>query len=91
LQESEAKLASQERELKEKERAVHAAGVRETELGKLIERLSAECEQLSAELYDKKLMMSQLEDKTRYSLIHGGKAWGKVVRLVRAGRNPSDK
>ncbi|HEX9143677.1 MAG TPA: hypothetical protein VGA09_05345 [Candidatus Binatia bacterium] len=91
LQELEAKLASQERELKEKEHAVHAAGVRETELGKLIERLSAECEQLSAELYDKKLMMSQLEDKTRNSLIHGGKAWGKVVRLVRAGCNLSDK
>ena len=91
LQESEAKLASQEKELKEKNHALHAAGVRETELGKLIERLSAECEQLSAELCDKKLMMSQLEDKTRYSLIHGGKAWGKVVRLVRAGCNLSDK
>jgi chromosome segregation ATPase len=91
LQDADAKLASQEKELKEKERAIHAAGIRETELGKLIERLSAECEKLSAELCDKKLMVSRPEDKTRSSLIHGSKAWGKVVRLVRAGRNPSDK
>jgi chromosome segregation ATPase len=89
LEETEAKLADLEKELKEKERAIHAAGVRETELGKLIERLSAECEKLSAELCDKKLMISQLEDKTRATFIHGGKAWGKVARLVRASRDPS--
>jgi len=89
LQETEAKLASQEKELKEKERTIHAAGVRETELGKLIERLSAECEKLSAELCEKKLMISRSEDKTRASFIHGGKAWEKVTRLVRAGRDPS--
>lgn len=89
LQDTEAKLASQEKELKEKERTIHAAGIRETELGKLIERLSSECEKLSAELCDKKLITSRFEDKTRGSFING-KAWGKVVRLVRARRNSSD-
>jgi predicted RNase H-like nuclease (RuvC/YqgF family) len=90
LQETEAKLATQEKELKEKERTIHAAGVRETELGKLIERLSSECEKLSAELCEKKLMSSRFEDKTRGSFISGGKAWRKVVRLVRANRTSSD-
>jgi DNA repair exonuclease SbcCD ATPase subunit len=89
LQETEAKLASQEKELKEKERTIHAAGVRETELGKLIERLSAECEKLSAELCEKKLMISRFEDETRASFLHGGKAWERVARLVRAGRDSS--
>ena len=88
LQETEAKLESQEKELKEKEHAIHAAGVREAELGKLIERLSAECEKLSAELCEKKLMISRGEDKKR-PLINGGKAWEKVARLVRAGRDSS--
>jgi chromosome segregation ATPase len=90
LRDTEAKLANQERELKEKESTIHSAGVRETELGKLIERLSSECEKLSAELCEKKLMISRFEDETRCSFINGGKAWGKVVRLVRVGRIPSD-
>jgi DNA repair exonuclease SbcCD ATPase subunit len=91
LQDIEAKLAVQEKDISEKDRAIHAAGVREKELGKLIERLSAECEKLSAELCDKKLGASRAEDKTRSPLINGGKAWGKVIGLVRAGRTPSDK
>jgi chromosome segregation ATPase len=86
LQDAEAKLASQERELKEKETAIHAATVRETEIGKLIERLSSECEKLSAELCEKELMISRLKVKPRYSFINGGKAWEKVLRLVQVGR-----
>jgi DNA repair exonuclease SbcCD ATPase subunit len=91
LQETEAKLANHDTDLKEKERAIHAAGMREKELGKLIERLSAECEKLSAELCEKGLTMSGAEDKTRPSFISGGKAWVKIIGLVRAGRNSSDK
>jgi len=86
LQDAEAKLASQERELKEKETAIHAATVRETEIGKLIERLSSECEKLSSELCEKELMISRLKVKPRYSFINGGKAWEKVLRLVQVGR-----
>jgi chromosome segregation ATPase len=86
LQDAEAKLASQERELREKETAIHAATVRETEIGKLIERLSSECEKLSAELCEKELLISRLKVKPRYSFISGGKAWEKVLRLVQVGR-----
>jgi chromosome segregation ATPase len=89
LQDTEAKLASQERELKEKERTIHAAGLRETELGKLIERLSAECEKLSSELCEKQLLISRFGDKTRY-FADSGKSWKKtLIRLLRAGRSSS--
>jgi chromosome segregation ATPase len=86
LQDAEAKLASQEKELREKETAIHAATVRETEIGKLIERLSSECEKLSAEICEKELMISRLKVNPRYSFINGGKAWEKVLRLVQVGR-----
>jgi chromosome segregation ATPase len=83
LQEMESKLASQERALNEKDRGIHAASVREAGMGKLIERLSAECEKLSAELCEKQSMTSRFETKTRGSFIKGGKAWEKVLNLVR--------
>jgi len=47
LQETEANLAIQETDLNEKDRAIHAAAVREAGISKLIERLSSECEKLS--------------------------------------------
>jgi chromosome segregation ATPase len=81
LQEAEAKLASRDRELKHREELLQAAAFRETEIGKLIEQLSSECEKLSAELCEKKLLIAQLENKTR-NLADGGKAWKKIVRLV---------
>ena len=61
---AEAKLESQERTVKEKEAGIHAAALREKEIGKLIERLSSECEKLSAELCEKELIISRLEDTT---------------------------
>ena len=90
LQEMEAKLSSQERELKEKEVVIRAAGVRETELGKLIQRLSTECDKLSAELCRNKLPPSATQDKPRRTFISGAKAWGKAARFLRAGRTSSD-
>jgi chromosome segregation ATPase len=90
LQEMEAKLSSQEKELKEKEVVIRAAGMREAELGKLIQRLSTECEKLSAELCRNKLPPSATQDKSRRPFITGAKAWGKAARLLRAGRTPSD-
>ncbi len=82
LQETEAKLANQERELNEKTRGIDAASAREAGIGKLIERLSSECEKLSAELYEKKLIISRLETKTRWSFIKGAKLWEKLFRLL---------
>jgi chromosome segregation ATPase len=82
LQDAEAKLASQEEEVKQKESVIQAAAVRETEIGKLIERLSSECEKLSVDLFEKGLIISRLEGKTRHSSISGGKAWKKVLRAV---------
>jgi chromosome segregation ATPase len=81
LQETEAKLASRERELKQKEGIIDAAAARETEIGKLIERLSAECEKLSEELCEKRIRIARLQDKTRHSS-NGGKVWKKVFNLV---------
>ncbi len=62
LQDTETKLASQENVLKEKESEIHAAAVREAELGKLIERLSSECERLGAELSEKQLVVTSRPD-----------------------------
>ena len=81
LQETEAKLAGRERELKQKESLIDAAAVRETEIGRFIERLSSECEKLSAELCEKRLLITRLQDKTRHST-SGGKVWKKVLGLA---------
>jgi hypothetical protein len=86
LQDAEAKLVSQDRTLKEKETGIHAAALREKEIGKLIERLSSECEKLSAKLCEKELIISRLEDTTRYYFFNGAKAWGKILRVVQVGR-----
>jgi hypothetical protein len=86
LEEAEAKFVSQERTLKEKEIGIHAAAVREKEIGKLIERLSLECEKLSAELCEKKLIISRLEDTTCYYFLNGAKAWEKILRVVQVCR-----
>jgi len=86
LQDAEAKLESQERTLEEKEAGIHAAALREKEIGKLIERLSTECEKLSAELCEKELIISRLEDRTRHYFFHGAKAWGKISRVMQVGR-----
>ena len=86
LQDAEAKLASQERELHQKESVIGAAAVKETEIGKLIERLSSECEKLSAELCEKQFIISRLEDTTSHSFINSVKAWGKTLRVVQFGR-----
>ena len=86
LQDAEAKLESQERTLQEKEAGIHAAALREKEIGKLIERLSSECEKLSAELCEKELIISRLEDTTRHYFFNGAKAWGKIPRILQVGR-----
>ncbi|MGB7946247.1 MAG: hypothetical protein WCH75_01065 [Candidatus Binatia bacterium] len=86
LQDAEAKLLSQKRILEENETGIHAATVREQEIGRLIERLSSECEKLSVELCEKELIISRLENTRRCYFIDGGKLWGKVLRVAQVGR-----
>jgi chromosome segregation ATPase len=86
LEEAEAKFVNQEKTLKEKETGIHAAAVREKEIGKLIERLSLECEKLSAELCEKELIISRLEDTPCYHFLNGAKAWEKILRVVQVCR-----
>jgi chromosome segregation ATPase len=81
LRDAESKLASRERELKQKDNLIDAAAVREMEIGRFIERLSSECEKLSAELCEKRLLIARLQDKTRHST-NGGKVWKKVLGLA---------
>jgi len=81
LQETEAKLANRERELKQKDGLIDAAAVRETEIGRFIERLSSECDKLSAELCEKRLLITRSQRKPRHST-SGGKVWKKVLGLV---------
>src|SRR5215831_2776862 len=85
-QDAAAKLESQERTREEKEAGIHAGALREKEIGKLIERLSTECEKLSAKLCEKELIISRLGDWTRYYFFHGAKAWGKISRVMQVGR-----
>jgi chromosome segregation ATPase len=81
LQETETKLAAREQEIQQKEALIEAAASRETEIGRLIERLSSECERLNTELCEKRLIFASLEDKRRHST-NGGRMWKKVLGLV---------
>ncbi len=81
LQDTEGQLRSREAELKDKENLLQAAAARETEVGKLIARLSEECGKLSAELQEKSLIVAQLEKKHR-PLISEGRVWKKVLGRI---------
>lgn len=63
LKETENKLQLQEAQLKDKEVVIQATAAKEVEIGKLIKRLSQECENLSNELQEKTRLMGQLEIK----------------------------
>ncbi len=63
LKDAESKLHLQEIQLKDKEVVIQATAAKEAEIGKLIKRLSQECENLSVELHEKTRMMGQLEIK----------------------------
>jgi chromosome segregation ATPase len=63
LKDTENKLQLQEAQLKDKEVVIQATAAKEVEIGKLIKRLSQECENLSNELQEKTRLMSQLEIK----------------------------
>jgi len=61
LKEAGSKLQAQETQLKDKEIVIQATAAKEAEIGKLIKRLSQECENLSNELQEKTRLMGQLE------------------------------
>ncbi|HET7005614.1 MAG TPA: hypothetical protein VFK65_08995 [Candidatus Binatia bacterium] len=63
LKEAEIKLHLQETQLRDKEVVIQATAAKEVEIGKLIKRLSQECENLSNELQEKTRLMGQLEIK----------------------------
>ena len=81
LQESEAKLAAAETELEQKKSIIEAAALRESEICKLMGRLSFECEHLTAELHDKLALIARLEE-TNYDDSSGGKVWKRVIGLM---------
>ncbi|MDP9131362.1 MAG: hypothetical protein M3N35_13350 [Candidatus Binatota bacterium] len=63
LKDAEGTVQRQETQLKDKEVVLQATAGKEVEIGKLIKRLSLECENLSNELQEKTRLMSQLDGK----------------------------
>ena len=63
LKDAEGTVQRQETQLKDKEVVLQATAAKEVEIGKLIKRLSLECENLSNELQEKTRLMGQLDGK----------------------------
>ncbi len=63
LKDAEGTVQRQETQLKDKEVVLQATAGKEVEIGKLIKRLSLECENLSNELQEKTRLMGQLDGK----------------------------
>ena len=63
LKDAEGMVLRQKTELKDKEVVIQATAAKEVEIGKLIKRLSLECENLSNELQEKTQLMGQLDGK----------------------------
>src|SRR5262245_52883087 len=67
----------QQKTLQEREAGIHAAALRENEIGKLIERLSSECEKLSAELWEKRINHLAIERYDTSLLLQRHQSMGK--------------
>ena len=80
IQETEAKLAAAETELEHKKIMIESAALRESEICKLMDRLSSECEQLTEELHDKIALIARLEEKD-HDHPAGDNAWKRVIGL----------
>jgi DNA repair exonuclease SbcCD ATPase subunit len=74
-------MEQQEAALKQKEALIQATAMKELEVGKLIKRLSTECEKLNAELHDKNRRLAQLEG-AKSQPASEVKAWRQVVRRM---------
>ena len=80
IQETEAKLAAAETELEQKKIIIESAALRESEICKLLDRLSSECEQLTEETHDKIALIARLEEEN-HDDPSGGMAWKRVIGL----------
>ena len=86
LRESETKLQSQETLLKEKDAVIQATASKEAEIGKLIKRLSTECQNLSAELQEKNRLLNEFDGKKAPAANADGAVWRRVIgRLQEEG------
>jgi predicted RNase H-like nuclease (RuvC/YqgF family) len=74
----EATVQSQAAQLKEKDAVLQATAGKEAEIGKLIKRLSTECQNLSVELQEKTRLLNQLEGKKPQAATEG-KVWRRVI------------
>ena len=74
----ESELQAQEATLKEKDAIIKSAAVKESEVGNLIKRLSAECEALSSELQEKNRKLTEIE-ATKLKPISDAKIWRRMI------------
>jgi chromosome segregation ATPase len=74
----ESELQAQEAKLKEKDAIIKSAAAKESEVGNLIKRLSAECEALSSELQEKNRKLSEIE-ATKLKPISDAKIWRRMI------------
>jgi chromosome segregation ATPase len=77
LNEAKAKLTAAETELERKRDMIEAAALRESEICKLMDRLSWECEQLTTDLQEKIALITSLKGKS-----HDGPDAGKMGKRV---------
>jgi chromosome segregation ATPase len=85
LRELETQLQTQETQLKEKNSVIQATANKEAEIGKLIKRLSAECQNLSVQLQEKTRLLNELEGQKPQAAAEV-KTWRRVIgRLQEEG------
>jgi chromosome segregation ATPase len=78
LRDSETKLHELQTTIKEKDALIQATAGKEAEIGKLIKRLSTECDRLNTELQGKSHLPPQLEPKKAQS-VTDSKIWRQVI------------
>jgi hypothetical protein len=78
LRDSETKLHEQEALLKEKDALIQATGAKEAEIGKLIARLSTECDRLNTEHQEKIRLPAHPEPK-KAQPVTDSKIWRQVI------------
>jgi chromosome segregation ATPase len=78
LRDSETKLHELQTTIKEKDALIQATAGKEAEIGKLIKRLSTECDRLNTELQEKSRLPAQLEPKKAPS-VTDSKIWRQVI------------
>ena len=85
LRESETKLQSHQTLLKEKDAVIQATANKEAEVGKLIKRLSTECQTLGAELQERNRLLNEQDGKKALAKVDGA-VWRRVIgRLQEEG------